>query len=911
MGNDARVCLIGGFVCASLGVACGRSTSRTDSTGGLPVAPSEAVATLSEKLTTDSGTDSGAFDAGSGVTSTNLQLQVSENACAVNLAQDYFEVTNGSTGPVNLSNVTIKYWINDTSGVQVTPEVWYGGCVTTPNDTCVHSVQGVTATATQFSPACGPDPNHQANWEITISTTDTTPLAVGQTWSNLQTAVNLSNYANFVPGTGTWFSGCGSGLPYASNPAFAVYDQGNLVATQGITVPSCRTPEFLQIQNYIDQTFYSSSDIQYSFVTGGTKQVDCIDFSAQHSVKAWLAQGVTIPPAPPTPVTPASMAQPNVAPNLAFAGQPDINGNAEQCPAGTVPTMRPTVAQIEAVGGLTAYLQALANLPRMNSQDPTEHDCWLNNLPGNGTATTPATGANLVDWEHTVGIQNSGWAGGAPGYFGMQVITPIYSPFVQAVGDHTDTQLWAQTGTCESWFGNDPCTADASCTPSNSPNCAVQSLEVAVLTENSGPTLAVFFTADGYNSFCFAGQSGSCISCPTVPMPTAPSTPDSGTSVPPVDAGPPGTTQFQGTDCWVAWPGAAYSVNVPLPVKTSPTTGSQYGVPPYEMQFIVWNGAGTPSTGWWVYVNGSLIGWYPPDTFNWPDKTPGPMANGPATYLQAGGEVENTWPNNFHTDTAMVSDNNASTGYTSAAYTRNVGYFDAQKVFHDATLFYNTDPPSNEGDDGIPGLCGEESAQWNDAQGNLGGYTILPSLNPSAPPAGQLGWGQYLYFGGGKQSCTTAALQTSAAPLAFTGQFVVDTGLAPYNAIGASYGGPGCLSQLVVDVSGSVLASDFSVFGGWSESVSSAANCSELNAQAIVYGRPSGAQQFQIWDEVATSGSIQGTLCNPVQGHTNSADMGAAGTLIPKGTFAELRIAVGATQNGALVPVLITGTTVP
>jgi hypothetical protein len=114
-----------------------------------------------------------------------------------------------------------------------------------------------------------------------------------------------------------------------------------------------------------------------------------------------------------------------------------------------------------------------------------------------------------------------------------------------------------------------------------------------------------------------------------------------------------------------------------------------------------------------------------------------------------------------------------------------------------------------------------------------------------------------------------------------------------------------------VDVSGSVLASDFSVFGGWSESVSSAANCSELNAQAIVYGRPSGAQQFQIWDEVATSGSIQGTLCNPVQGHTNSADMGAAGTLIPKGTFAELRIAVGATQNGALVPVLITGTTVP
>jgi len=205
---------------------------------------SEAIREASEAITTDGGTS----DAGnSSTTSTQLELQVSENACAANLAQNYFEVTNGSAGSVALSDITVKFWINDTSGVPVAPEVSYGGCVTSPNGACVHTVSGVKITATPFSPACGPDANHQANWEIAVSTTDSTPLAVGQTWNNVQTAVNLSNYANFVPGTKTWFSGCGSGGPYAANPAFAVYDQGNMVFSNGINAPSCRAPHGLQV----------------------------------------------------------------------------------------------------------------------------------------------------------------------------------------------------------------------------------------------------------------------------------------------------------------------------------------------------------------------------------------------------------------------------------------------------------------------------------------------------------------------------------------------------------------------------------------------------------------------------------------------------------------------------------------
>ena len=60
------------------------------------------------------------------------------------------------------------------------------------------------------------------------------------------------------------------------------------------------------------------------------------------------------------------------------------------------------------------------------------------------------------------------------------------------------------------------------------------------------------------------------------------------------------------------------------------------------MPVQVWNGAAhnPPYYGWYVYVYGTLIGWYPPNTFVWPDVglngygTYGPMAYGPATYMQ-------------------------------------------------------------------------------------------------------------------------------------------------------------------------------------------------------------------------------------------------------------------------------------
>src|SRR5580692_1959314 len=129
---------------AFMALACsGRTWSLSEGTALDGTANTVARGTVSERLTVDGG-DASTCDAAPdglpddcfGLTSANLELQVSQNACASNLAENYFKVTNGSGAPVSLSNVSIKYWVNDTSGGTLTPEVWYGGCVTA-NGTCV------------------------------------------------------------------------------------------------------------------------------------------------------------------------------------------------------------------------------------------------------------------------------------------------------------------------------------------------------------------------------------------------------------------------------------------------------------------------------------------------------------------------------------------------------------------------------------------------------------------------------------------------------------------------------------------------------------------------------------------------------------------------------------------------------
>ncbi len=190
--------------------------------GGQTRSPTESEGTTAQALSVDAGqapANDGATspsgdaastasacvpvlaDAGSstGLTSANIELTVSKNACATNLAQYYFNITNSTCSSVTLSDITIKYWIYDTSGQPVVPNVYYGGCIVDSRGSCAHPVTGVTVTRTPFGPTCGPDPSHQANWEIAISTTDHTQLATGQTWNQIYTAINLTNWEPFVP----------------------------------------------------------------------------------------------------------------------------------------------------------------------------------------------------------------------------------------------------------------------------------------------------------------------------------------------------------------------------------------------------------------------------------------------------------------------------------------------------------------------------------------------------------------------------------------------------------------------------------------------------------------------------------------------------------------------------------------
>ena len=114
----------------------------------------------------------------------------------------------------------------------------YGGCF---GQNCT-AVTGAAMNTISFSPACGSSTTQQANWEITLSNTDTATLGAGVTWANLQTAVHLSSFTNFSPGTGFWYSPCnvGSGSTYTNNLNYALYVRGNLVTAAGGAPPSCR-----------------------------------------------------------------------------------------------------------------------------------------------------------------------------------------------------------------------------------------------------------------------------------------------------------------------------------------------------------------------------------------------------------------------------------------------------------------------------------------------------------------------------------------------------------------------------------------------------------------------------------------------------------------------------------------------
>jgi hypothetical protein len=181
------------------------------------------------------------FTVGTACGTSPVGLQLKEfTSCQSNQAQQNFEVINTGTTALNLGQITIKFWVDDTnvssnSANGVLGAVNFGGGFGSTST----AVSGVAIHTLNF-PACGPSAAQQANWEITISDTDTASLSAGATWSNIQTAIHAGNsFVNFTPGSANWYSPC-VGSTYMDNLNYALYYQGNLVTSSGGVPSSCR-----------------------------------------------------------------------------------------------------------------------------------------------------------------------------------------------------------------------------------------------------------------------------------------------------------------------------------------------------------------------------------------------------------------------------------------------------------------------------------------------------------------------------------------------------------------------------------------------------------------------------------------------------------------------------------------------
>lgn len=457
-------------------------------------------------------------------------------------------------------------------------------------------------------------------------------------------------------------------------------------SVQAVNTAADAGSDVAAIQAYRD-SFYTDSDIQHSFIHGGD-EIDCIPFEAQASVKYFASQGidVSLPNPPPAPTPPSTVPAANVLPGDAFVGQDDGFGNAEQCSTGTVPVSRPTVAEIEAAGGVAGYQAMLQRSRPEPQQSGFQHDCYEMNQ---------WTWYNNYDHAAGVAVNNTT-------YYGMLSYASVHDPNVAHINsEHSLSQIWVQTGTCEFWQGTEGCSYPGH---AGTGGDAVQSVESgwivgAPYTTDTVPHLLVFMTFSGYDirmgaiSGCFAEKGGGC--CP------------------------------MGSSCWVQYG----SYMTPGQKLTHYATAP--GVPP-EMAIQYWNGTASGYADWFLYINGQLIGYYPTSSF-W-----GQMQSS-ASYLQAGGEIIDSWPggpwpSGSHTTTEMGSGWSADFGWEYAAYQRDVMYIDSGNSYHDVRLGY-VSTPSDDLDYGLAGVCGY------DAGSDF-------SLDFSAAP-GSAGWDSYFYFGGG------------------------------------------------------------------------------------------------------------------------------------------------------------------
>ena len=457
---------------------------------------------------------------------------------------------------------------------------------------------------------------------------------------------------------------CGNGS--APVPSVQV-SEGAKLANAGVG----DVPDTVRAHAYLE-SFYATSDILHSFNTVFGEEIDCIDFYAQPVVKEALARGDSVSPNGPPPGVGPEL--PSSTLPLPFDGQPDENGHARRCPAGSVPAHRPTLQTIEVAGGLDAFLAYAAKVPSPSGApgEQAQLDCFDNYTTGG------------VSYDHAAGYQYQN-------YQGLLTFTPTYNPYVEVLNaEHSVSQLWAETGNCEYDTARPP-----SQNPCNSSDW-VQSLELGLdvganpFSRGGGaqiPMLFTFVTLNGYYSENCWGM-------------------------------------IQGSYCgsnggFVQVTGANY-----VPGSYMTYTGT--GVAPIETALQVWNGSAYGYPYWFVYVNGNLIGYYYGSMYA------GQMQSS-ASYLQVGGEVFDSWPNNAHTNTLMGG-GYVSGGWEFQGYDRHVSYIDSSNAYHNASLGYVN---SNTG------ICGYEASSYYDLETNEAAGPLQTQWGSTFDT-----WNTYFYFGG-------------------------------------------------------------------------------------------------------------------------------------------------------------------
>lgn len=263
----------------------------------------------------------------------------------------------------------------------------------------------------------------------------------------------------------------------------------DVAPSAGTTPIGTALPENVAVQRFLDER-YTAADVRHSFHTIFGEAIDCIDFFAQPGVKALAARGTPVTEMPPAPRAPDGAGDPLA--EVEFRGQLDQDGLPRACPAGTVPILRITAADVEAAGGLERFTRPYRRKPPPFMKSSAQG-------PSSSLGDDPVLG-DSTGFSHVFSrFNNSANRIITQGADNAAVFSPALSGAV-----HSLSQLWFYAGSQISQVGQ-TCTA---------PNC-IQTIEVGWVADGQfepdpRPRFFVYSTTDGYHTSCFVGIGAGC-----------------------------------------------------------------------------------------------------------------------------------------------------------------------------------------------------------------------------------------------------------------------------------------------------------------------------------------------------------------------------------------------------------------